>query len=156
MSKLYRLKISSLLSILLFAFPLYVLSVKASEVDNSQEISSLVQTTVSQNTVSGTARDWGLSEVEWARYCQLMQGADGHWYRQLSPAAVLGLNAKIEIERQHYADIVAQEEHDKIFREITFNHEVYLAMRRQYPTEPIIQPFDKTPFNPKKHRGSQV
>lgn len=154
MRKFFRIKISSLLSIFLFAFLLYVLSVKAAEVNNSQEISSTVQTTLSQNTVSGSARDWSLSAVEWTRYQQLMQGPNGDWYQRLSPAAVLGLNAETDNERQHYAELFAQEQHDKIAREIRFNHEVYLAMHRLYPVEPLIQPFDKTPFNPQKNRGN--
>lgn len=154
MRKFFRIKISSLLSIFLFAFLLYILSVKAAEVNNSQEISSTVQTTLSQNTVLGSARDWSLSAVEWTRYQQLMQGPNGDWYQHLSPAAVLGLNAETDNERQHYAELFAQEQHDKIAREIRFNHDVYLAMHRLYPAEPIIQPFDKTPFNPQKNRGN--
>jgi hypothetical protein len=155
MFKLFHLKISAVLSILLFGLLLFVLSVKAAEVQNSQEISSAVQVSSLKNATPDIFRDERLSETEWAEYRQWMQGPDGLWYPQLSPAAVLGLHAETELERRHFADLVAQEQHDKIAREILFNHAVYLAMRRLYPAEPIIQPFDKTPFNPQKKRGNQ-
>lgn len=103
-------------------------------------------------TVPGTARDWGLSEAEWANYHQWMQGQDAQWYRQLSPAAVLGLHAQTEEEQRHFAELVARQEHDKVARELAFNHAVYLALRRLYADEPVIQPFDKTPFNPNSNR----
>ena len=53
----------------------------------------------------------------------------------------LGMNATTDQERQHYAEIVARLEHDKIARELMFNHLVYLALRKEYADEPVIQPF---------------
>ena len=154
MFKRRRIKIACLLSILLFGSLLYFLPSRASEVANSQEVSSVIHNSLLQNTGSTITRDSQLTDTEWNRYLQFMQGMDGRWYPQLSAAAVLGLHAGTEIEREHFADLVAQEEHDKIAREMIFNHAVYLAVRRLFPTEPIIQSSDKTPFNPQKNRGS--
>ncbi len=148
MLKSLRAHILAFLSVVAFGALLFVLPAKATEVQNSQEISSRVETVQSQSTVSNRIRDPRLSDIEWARYQQVMQGMDGVWYRELSPAAVLGMRAETDTERRHYAELVAQEQHDKIAREILFNHEFYLAIRRLYPNEPVIQPFDKTPFNP--------
>lgn len=153
MLKLLRARMLAFLSVVLFGSLLVVLSAKAAEVQNSQEISGTVQTVLTQNTVPAMLRDPRLTDEEWTHYCQLMQGMDGLWYRELSPAAVLGLRAETEAERRHYAELVAQEQHDKIAREILFNHAFYLAIRRLYPNEPIIQSFDKTPFNPHHHQG---
>lgn len=137
-------KFKGICSVVLMTCLLASLSLsQASEISNTQSISTVVQ-----NTTVGTARDWGLSETEWTHYQQLMQGPNGHWYPQLSPVAVLGLNAQTDEERVHFAEIFSKAEHDKVARELLFNHLVYLAMRKLYPTEPIIQPFDKTPFNP--------
>ena len=74
-----------ILSIFALGSLLFVLSVKAAEVQNSQEISSRIETVQSQNTVPNRIRDPRLSDIEWARYLQLMQGMDGVWYRELSP-----------------------------------------------------------------------
>lgn len=147
-----RFKISGFLCLLLAGFLFYCLSIHAAEVENSQEISSIVRTTPSANTLPGTAQDWGLSDTEWTNYLKLMQGQNGLWYPQLSPAAVLGLNATTDKERQHFAEIEARQEHDKVARELTFNHAVYAALRQLYSAEPLIQPFDKSPFNP-HHRN---
>lgn len=152
MNKL-RLKVSGLLCIFLAGFLFYCLSIHAAEVNNSQEISSVVQTTHVSQSLPGTAQDWGLTEDEWKNYLKLMQGQNGLWYPQLSPAAVLGMNASTEPERQHFAEMVAREEHDKVAREITFNHLVYSALRKLYASELVIKSFDKSPFNPKHSRS---
>lgn len=146
----WRFKLRDFLCVLLFGYLTFCLSANAAQVQNSQEVSTPVQTASVKSTQASSAQDWSLSAQEWTDYLRLMQGPAGRWYPQLSPPAVLGLNAKTESERHHFAKIVAQQEHDKVARELTFNHDVYLAMRELYPVEPIIQPFDKTPFNPNK------
>ncbi len=145
-----RIKFSGILCVLFAGYLLFSLSSSASEVGNTQEVSSVIRNTTADSSTIGTAQDWDLSAKEWTYYQQLMQGPNGRWYPQLSPAAVLGLNAVTEEEREHFAEIVAKEEHDKVARELIFNHRVYLAMRKLYPAEPVIQPFDKTLFNPNR------
>ncbi len=149
----HRLKIDGLICIFLAGFLFWCLSIHASEVANTSDISSVIQTTQVHQPLPGIAQDWGLTEVEWQNYLKLMQGPDGLWYSQLHPAAVLGMNATTEPERRHYAEIIARQEHDKVARELIFNHAVYLAMRKEYADEPIIQPFDKSPFNPSHSRS---
>ena len=149
----WRIKFSGIVCIILAGYLLCSLSSQASEVSNTQEGNTVVQNTPVSTVMIGTAQDWDLTASEWMHYQQLMQGPNGRWYPQLSPAAVLGLNAATDEERQHFAEIVAKEQHDKVARELTFNHLVYLALRKLYPMEPVIQSFDKTPFNP--HHRSQ-
>lgn len=148
------LKIEGLICIGIAAFLFYCMSIHAAEVVNTADISSVVQTTQVHQPLPGTAQDWGLTETQWQDYLKLMQGRNGLWYSQLPPPAVLGMNATTDPERQHYAEIVARLEHDKIARELMFNHLVYLALRKEYADEPVIQPFDKSPFNPKHSRSS--
>lgn len=145
-----RFTLKGWLCIGLVGYFTFSLSANASQVQNSQELSTPVQTAQVNITQVNIAQDWHLSAEEWTEYLRLMQGPAGRWYSQLSPPAVLGLNAQTAQERHHFAKIVAQQEHDKVARELTFNHDVYLAMRELYPIEPVIQPFDKTSFNPKK------
>src|ERR1700677_70743 len=109
--KSLRARMLAFLSVVLLGSLLVVLSAKAAEVQNSQEISGAVQTVLTQNTVPVMLRDPRLTDEEWLRYGQLMQGMDGHWYAQLSPAAVLGLHAETEADRRHYAELVAREQH---------------------------------------------
>ncbi len=128
----------------------------ANDVVNTQEQSTTTATTQDKTVINGTAQDWQLSDAEWQHYLQLMHGADGLWYAHLSPPSVLGMRADTVEERQHFAQIVAKQEHDKVARELAFNHSVWLAMRELYPDELMIKDFDKTPFNPGKAKNTTV
>jgi integrating conjugative element protein (TIGR03759 family) len=77
-----------------------------------------------------------------------MQGLSGHYYSQLSPPEVLGINAETADELQHYAEVSVKIEHDKLERELRFNVAFHEAATRLYASEPIIKPFDYTPFTP--------
>ena len=132
------------------------------EVTNSQDINTIIQSTTAHNTVienknnkdendkKNQAKSWGLTQNEWQKYQVLMQGKDGHWYPQLSPPEILGLEAQTLQVQQHFAKIVAQQEHDKVARELAFDHSVHTALLQLYPSEPLINPFDFSPFNPVK------
>jgi integrating conjugative element protein (TIGR03759 family) len=111
------------------------------------------QNTVSQNTVIntshiGTAKNWELTESEWNQYTNLMQGPSGHYYEQLSPPEVLGIQAENDEELRHYAEVAAKLEHDKLEKELRFNAAFHEAASRLYMAEPIIKPFDYTAFTP--------
>lgn len=129
------------------------LPVLAADVANSQEKTTVVENSTDKTTLYGTAKEWGLTDEEWAQYQRLMQGQDGLWYRQLTPPAVLGMRADSPADQQHFAEIVAQQEHDKVARELAFNKAIFMAMRRLYPDEPMIKSFDPTPFNPTSSKG---
>ena len=116
-------------------------------------INTQTQNTISQNTTVsanhiGTAKDWQLTEIEWNQYLTLMQGPSGHYYANLSPPEVLGINVDTAEELRHYAEVAAKLEHDKLERELRFNTAFNAAATRLYSTEPIIKPFDYTPFTP--------
>lgn len=120
----------------------------AESIANTPVVNSAIQNTGVQNSSIGTAQDWSLTTAEWSHYQKLMQGQSGLWYQKLSPPAVLGLNAKNPTEQQHFAALVAAQEHDKLAREIAFNNAVHSALVQLYPNEPIIKPFDLSSFNP--------
>lgn len=120
----------------------------AAEVENSQEQSTVIENSIDKAGVSGTAKDWHLTKSEWEKYQKLMQGSAGLWYRHLSPTAVLGMYAENPEEGKHFAELYAQQEHQKVEQELAFNKEAFKAMKRLYPDEPMIKPFDMTPFNP--------
>ncbi len=123
----------------------------AQEVNNTQEASTTTQNTTINTTSVGNAQEWELTPDEWIRYQQLMRGINGHWYPQLSPPEVLGLNAQNNQEQQHFAEVVAKEEHDKLARELAFDRAVHQALLKLYSHEPVIKSFDLSPFNPMKN-----
>jgi integrating conjugative element protein (TIGR03759 family) len=120
---------------------------------NNDVVNTQTQNTITQNsTISishvGTAKDWQLTGEEWNHYLGLMQGPNGHYYKNLSPPEVLGINADDAEELNHYAEISAKFQHDKLERELRFNAAFHDAAARLYSTEPLIKPFDYTPFTP--------
>lgn len=120
----------------------------ADDIANTPDLATTAQNTIVDSTIVGNPHDWGLTATEWGRYQRLMQGPARLWYPHLTPPEVLGLNAQTLLERQHFAEIVAQEEHDKLARELIFNNAVHTAFLRLYAKEPVIQPFNFSSFNP--------
>lgn len=127
-----------------------VLSVFVCTAFSDDVINTAVQNTVTRNTeiAREQAKEWGLTENEWKQYMQLMQGPSGHYYEKLTPAEVLGINADNMEDMRKYAEISAKQEHDKLERELKFNAAFHEAAAKLYAEEPLIRPFDLTPYTP--------
>ena len=102
------------------------------------------------NTQIEQAQHWQLTLKEWTHYQNLMQGPAGWWYGKLDPPEVLGLLAKNDDERNHYADLVVRQRKARIDRELAFNRAVQAAWLRQYPHLKPIRAFDARAFQIKK------
>ena len=120
----------------------------ATDIINTQTKNTITQDTIINTTHIASAKEWNLNETEWKQYEMLMQGSSGRYYKKLSPPEVLGINAENPEQLRHYAEIAATLEHDKLERELRFNAAFHEAAMRRYPIEPIIKPFDYTPFTP--------
>ena len=91
------------------------------------------------------ARLWDLSEMEWQRYQQLMQGIRGSISPStISPIEVLGIHARDEAERQRYAEAWARAMHEDVDRILAFQRAYDAAGKRLYPNEPLID-IDRLP-----------
>ena len=104
---------------------------------------------IETNTLSASdlarARIWDLSEVEWHRYKQLMQGIRGSISPStISPIEALGIHARDEAERQRYAEIWARAMHEDVDRILEFQRAYDAAGKRLYPNEPLID-IDRLP-----------
>ncbi|MES9958701.1 MAG: hypothetical protein ABW086_16785 [Sedimenticola sp.] len=99
---------------------------------------------------------WGLTETEWRRYKQLMQGIRGSISpATISPIEVLGIHARDDAERQRYAEVWAHAMVEDAGRILAFQRAYDAATKRLYPNMPLIDISrlpDKTkakkPFNP--------
>lgn len=95
------------------------------------------------NVLSATdlahAHLWGLSETEWRRYKQLMQGIRGSISpATISPIEVLGIHARDDAERQRYAEVWAQAMYEDAGRILAFQHAYDAASKRLYPNTSLI------------------
>ncbi len=120
----------------------------ADGVENTKTQNTVTQNTEINKPPAGIAKDWDLNETEWNQYLNLMHGPSGHYYANLSPPEILGIKAETNEELRHYAEIAAKLEHDKLERELRFNTAFHEAAARLYSAEPLIKPFDYTPFTP--------
>jgi integrating conjugative element protein (TIGR03759 family) len=98
-------------------------------------------TSVLSDSERARARVWDLTEAEWQRYRQLLQGIRGSISpNTLSPIEVLGIHAQDDAERQRYAERWARAMHEDAQRILAFQYSYDAAVRRLYPGEPLIDP----------------
>jgi len=97
----------------------------------------------STNVLSATDRArawlWDLSETEWRRYKQLMQGIRGSISPStISPIEVLGIHARDDAERQRYAEVWARAMYEDADRILAFQRAYDAAAKRLFPNVSLI------------------
>ncbi|KTC66354.1 bile acid beta-glucosidase (plasmid) [Legionella adelaidensis] len=100
------------------------------------------------------AKVWGLTEDEERRYLQLLQSQSGLYYKnlRLTPVDILGLNARTDSEREHFAEIAAHQEAQKVAQNIAWNNAFYQAYNHIFQDVPVVGNFDPSPYSPYAHQ----
>jgi len=123
------------------AVPVYAASLSNTPITETGRETLSTERSVLSDSERARARTWNLSESEWQRYQQLMQGIRGSISPgTISPIEVLGIHARDVAERQRYAERWAQTMHEDAERILAFQHAYDAAIRRLYPNEPLINP----------------
>lgn len=78
------------------------------------------------------ARDWGLSTAEWSRYVELMQGPLGIYSPNLDPLTALGIEARSDEERRHYAEMQVRAEALRVRKELDYQQAYDAAWKLLY------------------------
>ncbi len=101
---------------------------------------------------------WSLTFDEEKRYLFLMQNRSGLYYGKvtLSPVDILGLNARSDEERQHFAAISAKQESQKIAQNLAWNAAFTKAYRQMTQGTPVIRPFNYAKFSPYHYQPVQL
>ena len=137
MSNLFRTTVLCLAFTMMV--PVYATSLTSTPMTETGKGTSTSEESVLSESERVLARSWGLSEVEWRRYQQLMQGIRGSISpKTISPIEVLGIHAQNEAERQQYAEAWARAMHEDVDRILAFQHAYDTAMKRLYPNEELI------------------
>ena len=104
------------------------------------------------------AKVWGLNEKEEKRYLQLMQSRSGVYYKDLrmTPIDILGLNARDDVEREHFASLAAHQEAQKVAQNIAWNNAFYKAYNELFKDVPVVGDFDPSPYSPYAHQPIQL
>jgi len=122
----------------LLLFGLSILSTVASaEVANSSTNNSSTIETPQEKSVQlqshQNAQQWGLSDTEWQKYQQLMQGKRGVQSPGLDPLTTLGVESDNPADRRRLAELWVKEEYQRTEKELEFQREVNAAWNRLYP-----------------------
>lgn len=103
----------------------------AISVEQTQEINTKNQMSEIAQTIQ--AKEWGLSDKEWQRYQTLMDGQLGIYSPNIDPLTALGISARSEQERRHYAELQVMAESARINRELAYQRAYDEAFKRLYP-----------------------
>ncbi|HCI4281119.1 TPA: TIGR03759 family integrating conjugative element protein [Klebsiella variicola subsp. variicola] len=99
---------------------------------NSQTVDTLLQT-LEQQQITRNAQEWGLTTEEWQRYETLKKGRRGVLSPGLDPLTMLGIEARSDEERRHFAELTVKQEFQRVEAELAFQREVNSAWMRVYP-----------------------
>jgi integrating conjugative element protein (TIGR03759 family) len=101
---------------------------------------------------------WELTQDEEKRYVLLMQNRSNIYYRGLrqTPLDILGINARTEDERNHFAELAAKQEAQKVSKNIAWNNAFYKAYNKLFANMPVVGDFDPKPFSPYAHKPVQL
>jgi len=89
---------------------------------------------------SKQAGDWGLQDDEWNRYRELMRGPLGVHSPGLDPLTALGIEARTDEERRHYAELQVQAEARRVEKLLAYQRAYDEAWQRLAPDLQRISP----------------
>ena len=126
------------------------LSKNEDDVTSDQDINHL-KLTEQQNHEASV---WNITPEEEKRYVLLMQNRSEVYYRGLrqTPIDILGINARNETERNHFAELAAKQEAQKVSKNIAWNNAFYKAYNKLFENIPVVGDFDPKPYSPYAHK----
>lgn len=92
-------------------------------------------------TQRSQAEAWGLNDKEWSRYQELKERPRGTWSPDLDPITMLGIEARSENERRHYAELLVEQQRKRVERELAFQKAYDAAWQRLHPEESRVSFF---------------
>jgi integrating conjugative element protein (TIGR03759 family) len=101
--------------------------------NQSKQVSSPIKLTTQAPADEELARDWGLRTEEWSRYKQLMQGPLGIYAPNLDPLTALGIEARTDDERRHYAELQVTAEARRVDKTLAYQRAYDAAWQRMRP-----------------------
>lgn len=99
---------------------------------NSQAVNTALQA-LEQQQITQRAKEWGLTTEEWQRYETLKKGRRGVLSPGLDPLTMLGIEARSDEERRHFAELAVKQEFQRVEAELAFQREVNVAWTRVFP-----------------------
>lgn len=112
------------------------------------------ESALSQNKLhDNAAQEWGLTTKEYERYQEVMQGPRGVYSPGLDPLTALGIEARSDSERRHFAELQVQAERQRVERELAYQRAYDEAYQRMFPGIKAIE-ISSSPTAPSGSSGS--
>lgn len=105
-------------------------------------------------TITQQAAIWDLSDEEYQRYLDLMEGPAKYDYAHLDPVMVLGIFARTESERTRLAELYAKQEFRRVQGLVLFDQAYTIAARKFYGHMPLIDTSRPNPWSNRKKKAS--
>ncbi|EBG5295282.1 TIGR03759 family integrating conjugative element protein [Salmonella enterica subsp. enterica] len=103
------------------------------QIEDSESIETKLERLQTRRTARELAQEWGLTTEEWQRYETLKKGRRGVLSPGLDPLTMLGIEARNDEERRHFAELTVKQEFQRVEAELAFQREVNSAWTRVYP-----------------------
>ena len=114
-------------------------SVLAFKSTRTESVTATHKRAATSESVTAQSKDWSLDAVEWSRYQNLKQGVRSHLsHPGITPFEVLGIHARTQEERRHYARAFAQFMHEDTARILAFQREYDRAIRELSADQQIV------------------
>ncbi|MYC26017.1 MAG: TIGR03759 family integrating conjugative element protein [Gammaproteobacteria bacterium] len=124
---------------LVFSICMFGLGIVAVERESTSTVDTSSKLLEVSSTNLSLLDQWQLSEQEWSRYEELMEGIRGRLSQSnISPIEVLGIHARSETERTHYARIWARMMREDAIRVLQFQRAYDIEARALNQDEPLI------------------
>lgn len=102
--------------------------------------------TISQNDLKKKSDLFGLSDIEYRKYLNIMEGPLKHWNENIDPVMALGIFSDNEADKKRYAELYARHEHELVTRTLRFERRYRAAYRKLYPDAEVINPNLMLPY----------
>ncbi|KHN52938.1 conserved protein, ly exported [Dickeya fangzhongdai] len=112
-----------------------------------------IQSQIGLNRDEQSAKDWGLRSDEWTRYRELMAGPLGTYSPKIDPLSALGIEARTDEERRHYAELQVQAEARRVEKLLAYQRAYDEAWQRLQPDIKRVNLPDITPGNAVRGNG---
>lgn len=106
---------------------------------NSVESISTLRDSQSSGSDESRAQEWNLNPLEWQRYKSVMAGPRGIYSPDLDPLSALGIEARSDEERRHFAELQVQAEAQRTAKELAYQRAYDDAWKRLYPNLMPVQ-----------------
>lgn len=119
----------------------------------SDDINSVILSDIDKRS----QKIWGISEPDMKRYKLLMQSKSGVYYKdkELSPIEILGINARDNTERDHFAKLLVKANSQRIAKELAFEKSYSRAYKKHIKNNnlPVVRNFDTDKYSPFNYKA---